>query len=92
MAEDQNQNEQQHAQNTEHQDTQEGIEQPNGQQFASGEQAPESADKVKESIQRAVSKNMGGKRERATKRLNDSQKAQQVNPRFRNPLRQKRQN
>jgi len=89
---DQNQNEQQHAQNTEHQDTQEPLEQPNGQQFSSGEQAPESADKVKESIQKAVSKNMGGKLERGAKRVKDSQKAQQVNPRFKNPLRQKRQN
>jgi len=78
----------QNAQNTEHQDTQQPLEQPNGQQFASGEQAPESTDQVKESIQKAVSKNMGGKRERATKRLNDSQKAQRVSPRFKNPLRQ----
>lgn len=83
---------QQHAQNTEHQDTQQPLEQPNGEQFSEGESAPESADQVKESIQKAVSKNMGGKRERATKRLNDSQKAQRVNPRFRNPLREKNQN
>lgn len=88
MAEDQNQN----AQNTEHQDTQQPVEQPNGQQFSEGESAPESADQVKESIQKAVSKNMGGKLERGAKRVKDSQKAQQVNPRFRNPLRQKRQN
>jgi len=82
----------QNAQNSEHQDTQQPLEQPNGQQFASGEQAPESADQVKESIQKAVAKNMGGKRERGTKRVKDSQRAQQVNPRFSNPLRQKRQN
>jgi hypothetical protein len=88
MAEEQNQN----AKNTEQHDSQQPLEQPNGQQFSSGEQAPESADQIKESIQKAVSKNMGGKRERATKRLNDSQRAQRVNPCFKNPLRQKRQN
>jgi len=75
-----------------HQDTQQPLEQPNGQQFHESESTPESADQIKESIQKAVSKNMGGKRERATKRLNDSQKAQRVNPRFRNPLRQQKQN
>lgn len=85
--------EQQHAQNSEQQDSQQPLDpQPNGHQFSEGEQAPESVDQVKESIQKAVSKNMGGKRERATKRLNDSQKAQRVNPRFKNPLRQKNQN
>jgi hypothetical protein len=88
MAEEQNQN----AKNTEQHDSQQPLEQPNGQQFSEGEEAPESADQVKESIQKAVAKNMGGKRERATKRLNDSQRAQRVNPRFKNPLRQKRQN
>lgn len=89
---DQNEQQQQH-QTSEHQDSQQSLDpQPNGQQFSDGEQAPESADKVKESIQKAVSKNMSDKRERATKRLNDSQKAQRINPRFKNPLRQKRQN
>jgi hypothetical protein len=91
MAEDQQQ--QQHAQNSEQHDSQQSLDpQPNGQQFSSGEQAPESADQVKESIQKAVSKNLGGKRERATKRLNDAQKAQRRNPRVYNPLRQKREN
>jgi len=54
-----------------------------------GEQAPEQTDQVKEDIQKAVSKNFGGKRERASKRLNNSQKAQRVNPRFYSPIRQK---
>jgi hypothetical protein len=70
---------------------QQSAEQPTEQQQSS-EQTPEQTDQVKEGIMKAVSKNMGGKRERATKRLSDSQKAQQVNPRFKNPLRHKRQN
>jgi hypothetical protein len=86
----------------EYQDSQQNLDpQPNGQQFTeqqqsngeqSGGQAPEETDQVKESIQKAVAKNMGGKRERGTSRLGDFQKAQQVNSRFYNPLRQKRQN
>jgi len=70
---------------------QQSAEQPIEEQQSS-EQAPEQTDQVKENIQKAVSRNMGGKRERATKRVNDSQKAQRINPRFKNPLRHKRQN
>jgi hypothetical protein len=56
---------------------QQSAEQPTEQQQSS-EQTPEQTDQVKEGIMKAVSKNMGGKRERATKRLSDSQKAQQA--------------
>jgi hypothetical protein len=90
MAEDQQQ--QQHAQNTEQHDSQQSLDpQPNGQQFSSGEQAPEQPDQMIDDIRKAVSRHMGGKRERNTKRLRDFQKAQRVNPRFKNPLRQKEQ-
>jgi len=87
---DQNQNEQQQHQTSEHQDSQQSLDpQPNGRQFDEQQQptdqVSESDKEMREGIRKAVAKNMGGKRDRSTKRLNDSQKAQRVNPHFRSP-------
>jgi hypothetical protein len=80
----------------EYQDQNQNLDsQPNGQQFTE-QQQQQPTDQIQESdqamlegIRKAVSKNMGGKRERGSKRLNNYQKAQRVNPRFKSPVRQR---